>query len=104
MNVLLTLEAIYDIADISVYIEAAFGQERALQFEVDIEAQFEKLDRYTHSDTGIRYNDHIIYRDVFSPSIIFFVIINHEIHILRVLREEQDWINLLKSKQNYRYL
>ena len=65
MNVLLTLEAIYDIADISVYIEAAFGPERALQFEVDIEAQFEKLDRYTHSDTGIRYNDHIIYRDVF---------------------------------------
>ena len=35
-NVVLTWEAIYDVADIAEYIEADFGIERADQFQDDI--------------------------------------------------------------------
>ena len=103
MNVLLTVEAIYDVADIADYIAESFGEDRALQFEVDIQRRFERLDDYVHADTGIRYDGHPIYKDVFSPSLIFFVIISGDIHVLRVLREERDWPRVLRRKQRYDY-
>ena len=103
MNILLTVEAIYDVADISDYIADEFGEDRAIQFEVDIEHRFETLDRYTHVGTGIYYDGSMIYKDVFSPSLIFFVIMQDEIHVLRVLREEQEWGKRLKEKQGYSY-
>ena len=42
---------------------------------------------------------------VFSPSLIFYVVkeIEREIHILRILRNERDWENILKSTDNYTY-
>lgn len=103
MNLLVTVEAIYDIADIVDYIADEFGEERAFQFEVDIERRFERLEHYTHVDTGIRYLSHAIYKDVFSPSLIFFVVMDDAVHVLRVLREERDWRGLLRKKQRYDY-
>lgn len=103
MNVLLTIEAIYDVADIADYIAEEFGEDRALQFEVDIERQFDRLEYYTHADTGIRYRGHAIYKDVFVPSLIFFVVMDDAIHVLRVLREERDWRGALRKKQRYDY-
>ena len=104
MNVLLTLEAIYDVADIADYIEAYFGDERSLLFQIEIEQRFHSLDSYKRTSTGIRYQNNPIYRDVFSPSLIFFVIVDDTIHVLRVLREERDWIKVLRDKQHYHYL
>lgn len=104
MKTLLTVEAIYDIADIADYIEDTFGSDRAVRFEVDLEDRLERLEDYEHADTGIRYNGYIIYKDVFSPSLIFFVVIDDVIHVLRVLREERDWRRLLERKQRYDYL
>ena len=103
MKTLLTVEAIYDIADIADYIEDTFGSDRAVRFEVDLEGRLERLEDYEHADTGIRYNGYI-YKDVFSPSLIFFVVIDDVIHVLRVLREERDWHRLLERKQRYDYL
>lgn len=104
MKTLLTVEAIYDIADIADYIEDTFGSDRAVRFEVDLEDRLERLEDYEHADTGIRYNGYINYKDVFSPSLIFFVVIDDVIHVLRVLREERDWHRLLERKQRYDYL
>ena len=56
MKTLLTVEAIYDIADIADYIEDTFGSDRAVRFEVDLEGRLERLEDYEHADTGIRYN------------------------------------------------
>lgn len=103
MNVLLTIEAVYDVADIADYIAEGFGEDRALQFETDIQRRFERLEYYTHADTGIRYNGHVIYKDVFAPSLIFFVVMDDAVHVLRVLREERDWRDALRRKRRYDY-
>ena len=103
MKVLLTIEAIYDVADIVDYIEEEFGEERALQFELDIHQRFDRLGDYVHAETGIRYNGLPIRKDVFAPSLIFFVVVDDTIHVLRVLREERDWREVLRRKQRYDY-
>lgn len=103
MKTYLTIEAIYDVADIADYIADEFGEDRAIQFEVDIEHRFEILDRYKHAATGIYYYGNAIYKDVFSPSLIFFVVIQDEIHVLRVLREEQDWDKKQRERKRYTY-
>lgn len=103
MNVLLTVEAIYDVADIADYIAEAFGEARAIRFEADIRKRFEGLGGYTHVGTGIRYNGSMICKDVFPPSLIFFVVIDDTVHVLRVLREERDWPSELRRNQRYDY-
>lgn len=65
LDIFLTWEAIYDITDITEYIE--------------------------------------IYQKNFSPSIIFYIIKDDAVHVLRVLRHEQDWKNLLKRQKQYTY-
>lgn len=42
-NVVLTWEAIYDVTDITDYIEAEFGQARADRFQNEIQDQIKKL-------------------------------------------------------------
>lgn len=104
-RVILTYEAIYDVADIADYIEAYFGQSRADIFEVDIEKQFSELS-YTagiYGDTSIEYRGYIIYKKVFSPSLIFYIIKEDGIHVLRVLREERDWKNIMSEDREYTY-
>lgn len=44
-------------------------------------------------------------KKLFSPSIIFYIIKEpeNEVHILRVLREERDWENILEKQHSYTY-
>lgn len=106
-KVILTWEAIYDLTDIADYIERDFGKSRADKFEKEIKQQIRDI-AYTggiYGNTHIYYRSYSIFKKSFSPSIIFYVVREpeNEIHILRVLREERDWKNILKKQQIYTY-
>ena len=104
-NVILTWEAIYDIADIAEYVEAEFGIDRADTFQNDIKEQMNLLGstNVVFGRTQIFYRNYAIHKKPFPPSIIFFVLKEQEVHILRVLREERDWESILKKEQKYTY-
>lgn len=106
-KVILTWEAIYDVTDIAEYIEAEFGQDRSDRFQLDMEEQLERLE-YVGTmlgKTDLLYRGYSIYKKVFSPSIIFYIIkeSENEIHVLRVLREERDWEKVMALRQEYEY-
>ena len=106
-KVILTWEAICDVTDIADYIEVQFGKERADRFQIDINSQFKML-KTTGSIFGksnLHYQSYSIYRKLFPPSIIFYIIKESpkEIHILRVLREDRDWKSMLTKEQEYTY-
>ncbi|MCD7717428.1 MAG: type II toxin-antitoxin system RelE/ParE family toxin [Lachnospiraceae bacterium] len=106
-NVFVTWEAIYDITDIAEYIEIEFGQLRADRFQDDIQKQFSDIAYLHHSypKTEMLYRGYFIHKKSFSPSIIFYIIKEDkkEVHILRVLREERDWGNILSKDTDYSY-
>lgn len=106
-KVILTWEAVYDIAQIAEYIETKFGRERADQFQYDIQQEIEKLGYQTERfpKTQLFYRNYAIHKKPFSPSIIFYVTIEFtdEIHVLRVLREERNWEKMLEKQQKYTY-
>lgn len=106
-KVILTWEAIYDVTDITDYIEAEFGQARADRFQEDIKKEMEKLGYMggVFPKTQILYRNYSIHKKPFPPSIIFYVLVKpkKEIHVLRVLREERDWKRILECQQNYTY-
>ena len=94
-KVILTWEAIYDVTDLTDYIEADFGRERADRFQNDIKNEMTKLG-YMGSmfpKTQFWYRSYVIYKKPFPPSIIFYIVkeSEKEIHVLRVLREEHNW-------------
>lgn len=107
-KVILTLEAICDVADIVDYIELAFGRERADRFEKDIRQEFVSIGFMggVFGNTHIYYRSYAIFKKSFSPSIIFYMVkeAKEEIHILRVLREERNWNKILKETKKYTYL
>ena len=106
-NIILTWEAIYDIADIAGYIEAAFGIGRADRFQQEIRDQIKRLALAggIFGNTHIFYRSYSIYKQPFPPSIIFYIIKKPEmeIHVLRILREERDWETILSRQQTYTY-
>ena len=106
-KIILTWEAIYDLVDIADYIERDFGKSRADRFEKDIRQQITDIGYMggIYGNTHIYYRSYSIFKKNFPPSIIFYVIKEpeNEIHILRVLREERDWKNILKGQKNYTY-
>ena len=55
--------------------------------------------------TQILYRGYSIHKRSFPPSIIFYIIMEEtkEIHILRVLRHERDWENILLQRSTYTY-
>lgn len=106
-KVILTWEAVYDVTDIAEYIEAEFGKTRADCFQSDIQKELAKLE-YMGSifpEIQIWYRGYAIHKKLFSPSIIFYVFkeAEKEVHVLRVLREEQDWEHILSEKREYTY-
>ncbi len=107
-NILLTWEAMYDIADITDYIEVQFGINSADEFQSNIRREIKKLGyaNIVFSKTHILYRRYIIHKKIFRPSIIFYVIDegNKEIHVLRVLREERDWEKILIETTEYTYM
>lgn len=106
-KIILTWEAIYDITDITDYIESEFGIERADRFQNEIQKQLRYLGiaGSGFGKTNMRYRDYFMYKKPFPPSAIFYIIkeLEKEIHILRVLREECDWEKLLTEQQTYTY-
>ena len=106
-KVILTWEAIYDIAEIADYIESKFSRIRADRFQSDIKMQIKNLEYIggIFGMTCILYRNHTIYKKPFLPSLIFYIVKEpeNEIHVLRVLREECDWENILIQSQEYAY-
>lgn len=106
-KVILTWEAIYDVTDIADYIEAEFGQDRADRFQNDIKEEMKKLGYIGGGfpKTRILYRNYSIHKKPFPPSIIFYILIEEkqEVHVLRVLREERNWQNILKKAKSYTY-
>ena len=104
-NTVLTWEAIYDVTDIADYIESEFSAERADKFQEEIKEQFRLLSEVNvmFNQTGTLYREYIIYMKPFPPSIIFYTMIDSEVHILRVLREERNWESVLEREKTYIY-
>jgi len=106
-KVVLTWEAIYDLTDITDYIEADFGISRADRFQKDIKRELEMLTimRAAFPKTQMMYRGYVIHKKVFSPSVIFYIVdeTKEEIHVLRVLREERDWEIILSNREVYSY-
>ncbi len=106
-DVVLTWEAIYDITDITDYIELEFGKQRADQFQKDIRKQIEdlKVMGNVFAKTQIYYRNYSIHKKLFLPSIIFYIIkeAEKEVHVIRVLREESNWKKILTGQQKYTY-
>lgn len=106
-KVILTWEAIYDVAEAADYIESAFGMERADRLQNDMHKQIGNLGitGVMFGATNIYYRGYCIYKKPFPPSIIFYVVkeTEKEIHVLRVLREERDWESALAERQDYTY-
>lgn len=107
-RVILTWEAICDITDIADYIETEFSFDRANRFREDIKKQIKMLGVIGNAfpKTHIYYRNYCIFKKSYPPSIIFYIIneSEHEVHVLRVLREERNWRNVLGRHQNYTYL
>ncbi len=106
-KVILTWEAIYDVTDIADYIEAQFDEERADRFQTDMQKELEKLEYMgcVFQKTQIWYRGYAIHKKPFPPSILFYVVKEQEkeVHVLRVLREEQDWEHMLSGNPEYTY-
>ena len=104
-KIILTWEAIYDVTDIADYIEEEFGQQRADRFQSDLKEQMQNLGQFSTAfpRTQILYRGYSIHKRSFPPSIIFYIIMEEtkEIHILRVLRHERDWENILLQRSTY---
>ena len=83
-KVIVTWEAIYDIAEIADYLQKRSLGQRGL---------------------NLCYRGYSIYKNPFPPSVIFYIIIESEkeIHVLRVLREERDWESILARQHDYTY-
>ena len=105
-KIILTWEAIYDVTDIADYIEEEFGQQRADRFQSDLKEQMQNLGQFSTAfpRTQILYRGYSIHKRSFPPSIIFYIIMEEtkEIHILRVLRHERDWENILLQTSVYK--
>lgn len=105
LKIVMTWEAIYDITDIAEYIELWFGVDRADQFQMQIQDSIQELS-YSAGMMGmtyIQYRGYDIYEKIFNPSIIFYIVKDGMVHILRVLRHERDWENILKGQLEYTY-
>lgn len=106
-KVIVTWEAVYDVAEVAEYIESSFGMERADRFQDDMRKQMENLETMgtMFGQTNLYYRGYCIYKKPFPPSVIFYIIKEQEkeVHVLRVLRQERDWKKMLADQQDYTY-
>lgn len=106
-KVLVTWEAIHDVANISDYIERNFTQDTADKFQNNLEKQLNNLKYFPYSlpKTELSYKEYSIYMKLFIPSLIFYIVDEgrKEVHILRILREESNWNHILKKHTKYTY-
>jgi toxin ParE1/3/4 len=106
-KIVLTWEAIYDITDAADYIEKEFGKPRANRFQSEIKNKIKDLSDFSsaYPQTQILYRGYVIRKRSFPPAIIFYIVLDKEkeIHVLRVLRHENDWENTLSREFSYTY-
>ena len=103
-KVILTWEAIYDVTDIADYIEADFGEEQADKFQVAIREEMSKLEYMGNMFLKHRFStEGTPYIKAFSTVYYLLCVMEEEVHILRVLREEQNWERILAEKEEYTY-
>ena len=106
-RIILTWEAIYDVIEIVDYIEKEFGIDRADQFTNDIQRELMKLSLVgmSLSKTQFFYRGYSIHKKPYPPSVIFYILLEdvEEIHILRILREEQDQDRIFGGDHEYTY-
>ena len=101
-------EAIYDAADITDYIELNFGRKRADKFESDIDEKVEALgtDYNFYGDAdAIYYRGYLIRKKPFSPSLIFYYVDSdaETVYVIRILRHETNWQEILKEALFYTF-
>ncbi len=100
-------ESIYDIADITDYIELRFGIDRADRFvnEIDIEGKALGDSFKAYTGTGIFYRKKLIMKKVFDPSVIFYYVDDElkRVNIIRVLRHERNWQKILREQLSYTF-
>ena len=106
-DILWSRESVYDVADIADYIELRFGEERADEFNYDIDREIRALgsDFKMYVGTGIYYRNKLIFKKVVSPSIIFYFVddVEKAVYIVRVLRHERNWQKILKEGISYTF-
>ena len=106
-KIILTWEAIYDAAEIAEYIEENFSLRTADTFQQNLQKEFNKIlsNAKLFAPTHILYRGYHIYKRIFKPSLIFYIIkeAEKEVHILRTLRGERDWEHILKNSGDYTY-
>ena len=106
-EVIWSRESIYDVADITDYIESRFGRERADRFNEDISRECEALGSSfeAYTGTGICYRKKLILKKVFAPSIVFYFVDEAErrVYIIRVLRHERNWQKILREELSYTF-
>ena len=104
-KVILTWEAIYDIADAEIWIYDNFGDDQQLKYRECITQELKKLEYQADvlMKTDFVYREYEIYKRPFSPAIIFYVIIEDAVHVLRILREEENWSLYFRNNEDYEY-
>jgi len=104
-KVLVTREAVNDIVDTEVYIIGQFGEVRAEKYRADIKKVLVNLsvEGTIYSKSGFNYKNYIIYKKPFSPAIIFWIIRQNNIHVLRILRESYNWKHYFRTHRYYEY-
>ena len=106
-DVVWSRESIYDVSDIADYIESRFDQERADQFNDDIDREVAALGRNydLYTGTGIYYRRKLILKKVFGPSIIFYFVDEalKTVFIIRVLRHERNWQKIIREGISYTF-
>ena len=104
-NIIITYEAIYDIVEAEEWIFYRFGSDRAKRYRKEIYTELKKLstDASIYAGSGFKYRGYTIYKKPFSPAIMFWIIKENEVHVLRVPREEYDWKTFFETHKDYDY-
>ena len=104
-KVIVTWEAIYDIVDIAESIELNFGKKVADNFQSEIYSKIISLDRDADAfrKLDMTYRGWTIKRRIYKKSLIFYIVKESEVHVLRVLTSDQKWEDLFEDDIEYTY-
>lgn len=104
-KIIVTWEAIYDIVDIAESIELNFGKKVADNFQSEIYSKIISLDRDADifRKLDMTYIGWTIKRRIYKKSLIFYVVKENEVHVLRGLTSNQKWQDLFEDDIEYTY-
>lgn len=104
-KVFVTYEAIYDIVDAEEHIFYNFGDIEADLYHDRIISEIKALatNATMYRSSGFMYRGYKIYKKPFSPAIVFWIVKDDEVHVLRVPREEYNWQKFFEQNQDMDY-